>query len=291
MVEDWLANAYDGMSRREFLSRVGVAGVGLAGFAIAATPVAGKVITTATEGLSAADGTVSSGGFAVPIYAVRPAAPGKYPAVLVIPEVFGMHEHIKDVTRRFAREGFLAVTFEPYAREGGVQHLPDLDAVRKVVDPVPDARVMADLDAIVDWVKKHPSAMADRVGMTGFCRGGMYTLLYAARSSELKAAVPWYGQLRPALTPGVRTVGPLDVAARISAPVLGLYGAEDLGIPVADVKTLEAAMKAAGRTAEFVIYPGAPHAFFADYRPSYRAEAAKDAWGRCIAWFNKYLKG
>jgi carboxymethylenebutenolidase len=291
MVEDWLANAYDGMSRREFLSRVGVAGVGLAGFAIAATPVAGKVITTATEGLSAADGTVSSGGFAVPIYAVRPAAPGKYPAVLVIPEVFGMHEHIKDVTRRFAREGFLAVTFEPYAREGGVQHLPDLDAVRKVVDPVPDARVMADLDAIVDWVKKHPSAMADRVGMTGFCRGGMYTLLYAAHSSELKAAVPWYGQLRPALTPGVRTVGPLDVAARISAPVLGLYGAEDLGIPVADVKTLEAAMKAAGRTAEFVIYPGAPHAFFADYRPSYRAEAAKDAWGRCIAWFNKYLEG
>jgi carboxymethylenebutenolidase len=291
MVEDWLANAYDGMSRREFLSRVGVAGVGLAGFAIAATPVAGKVITTATEGLSAADGTVSSGGFAVPIYAVRPAAPGKYPAVLVIPEVFGMHEHIKDVTRRFAREGFLAVTFEPYAREGGVQHLPDLDAVRKVVDPVPDARVMADLDAIVDWVKKHPSAMADRVGMTGFCRGGMYTLLYAAHSSELKAAVPWYGQLRPALTPGVRTVGPLDVAARISAPVLGLYGAEDLGIPVADVKTLEAAMKAAGRTAEFVIYPGAPHAFFADYRPSYRAEAAKDAWGRCIAWFNKCLKG
>jgi carboxymethylenebutenolidase len=291
MVEDWLANAYDGMSRREFLSRVGVAGVGLAGFAIAATPVAGKVITTATEGLSAADGTVSSGGFAVPIYAVRPAAPGKYPAVLVIPEVFGMHEHIKDVTRRFAREGFLAVTFEPYAREGGVQHLPDLDAVRKVVDPVPDARVMADLDAIVDWVRKHPSAMADRVGMTGFCRGGMYTLLYAAHSSELKAAVPWYGQLRPALTPGVRTVGPLDVAARISAPVLGLYGAEDLGIPVADVKTLEAAMKAAGRTAEFVIYPGAPHAFFADYRPSYRAEAAKDAWGRCIAWFNKYLEG
>jgi carboxymethylenebutenolidase len=291
MVEDWLANAYDGMSRREFLAKVGVAGVGLAGFAIAATPVAGKVITTATEGLSAADGTVSSGGFAVPIYAVRPAAPGKYPAVLVIPEVFGMHEHIKDVTRRFAREGFLAVTFEPYAREGGVQHLPDLDAVRKVVEPVPDARVMDDLDAIVDWVRKQPSAMADRVGMTGFCRGGMYTLLYAAHSQELKAAVPWYGQLRPALTPGVRTVGPLDVAARINAPVLGLYGAEDLGIPVADVKTLEAAMKAAGRTAEFVIYPGAPHAFFADYRPSYRAEAAKDAWGRCIAWFGKYLKG
>ena len=291
MVEDWLANAYNGMSRREFLAKMGVAGVGLAGFAVAATPVAGKVISTAAEGLAVSDGAVLSGGFAVPIYAVRPSAPGTYPVVIVIPEVFGMHEHIRDVTRRFAREGFLAVTFEPYARERGVQHLPDLDAVRKVVDPVPDARVMADLDAIVAWAKKQPSARPDRIGMTGFCRGGMYTLLYAARNRELKAAVPWYGQLRPALTPGVRNAGPLDVAAQINAPVLGLYGAEDLGIPVADVKTLETALKAAGRTAEFVIYPGAPHAFFADYRPSYRADAAKDAWGRCIAWFNKYLKG
>jgi carboxymethylenebutenolidase len=291
MVEDWLANAYDGLSRREFLAKVGVAGVGLAGFALAATPVAGKVVATSAEGLSAADGTVLSGGFAVPVYEVRPAAPGFYPVVIVIPEVFGMHEHIRDVTRRFAREGFLAVTFEPYAREGGVLRLPDLDAVRKVVDPVPDARVMADLDAIVAWAKKHSSAKPGRIGMTGFCRGGMYTLLYAARSAELMAAVPWYGQLRPALTPGVRTEGPLDVASRISAPVLGLYGAEDLGIPVADVRELESKMKAAGRTAEFVIYPGAPHAFFADYRPSYRAEAAKDAWGRCIAWFGKHLKG
>ena len=291
MVEDWLANAYGGLSRREFLAKVGVAGVGLAGFAIAATPVAGKVINTAAEGLAVSDGTVLSDGFQVAIYEARPAAPGKYPVVVIIPEVFGMHEHIRDVTRRFAREGFLAVTFEPYAREGGVLTLPDLDAVRKVVDPVPDARVMADLDAIVAWAKKQPSALADRIGMTGFCRGGMYTLLYAARNRELKAAVPWYGQLRPALTPGVRTVGPLDVAAQINASVLGLYGAEDLGIPVSDVKTLEAALKAAGKTAEFVIYPGAPHAFFADYRPSYRPEAARDAWARCIAWFNMYLKG
>jgi carboxymethylenebutenolidase len=291
MIEDWLANAYNGLSRREFLARVGIAGVGLAGFALSATPVAGKIIATPAEGLAAADGTVLSGGFAVPVYEVRPAAPGTYPVVLVVPEIFGMHEHIRDVTRRFAREGFLAVTFEPYAREGGVLHLPDIDAVRRVADPVPDARVMADLDAIAAWVKRHPSARPGRIGMTGFCRGGMYTLLYAARSPELKAAVPWYGQLRPALTPGVRTEGPLDVAARIGAPVLGLYGAEDLGIPVADVRELESKMKAAGRTSEFVIYPGAPHAFFADYRPSYRAEAAKDAWGRCIAWFNRYLKG
>jgi carboxymethylenebutenolidase len=289
MVEDWLANAYEGMSRRQFLARMSAAGVTLAGFAVAANPVAGEVITTPADGLAVADGKVPSGGFQVPIYEARPAGTGKYPVVLVIPEVFGMHEHIKDVTRRFAKEGFLSITFEPYAREGGVLHLPDIAAVRKVVDPVPDARVMGDLDALAAYVKKHPAARADRIGVTGFCRGGMYTLLFAAHSREAKAAVPWYGQLKPAKTPGVRTAGPIDLVAQITAPVLGLYGGEDLGIPVADVKEMEAALKAAGKTAEFVIYPGAPHAFYADYRPSYRAEAASDAWGRCLAWFNKYL--
>lgn len=287
MIEDWLANTYGGLSRREFLASLGVAGVGLAGFHIAATPVAAKVISTSSSGLAITDRTVSSRDFPVPIYEARPQTSGKYPVVLVIPEIFGMHEHIRDVTRRFATKGFLGITFEPYAREGGVLHLPDIAAVRKVADSVPDERVMADLDAIAAYAKKHPAAQVNRIGVTGFCRGGMYTLLFAAHSPEVKAAVAWYGQIRPAVTPGVRTVGPLDVAARIKAPVLGLYGAEDLGIPVADVKAMEAALKTAGKTAEFVIYPGAPHAFFADYRPSYRAEAAGDAWNRCIAWFMK----
>jgi carboxymethylenebutenolidase len=233
---------------------------------------------------------VASGGFQVPIYEARPAAPGRYPVALVIPEIFGMHEHIKDVTRRFAKEGFLGITFESYAREGGVLKLPDIESVLKVVNPVPDSRVMGDLDAIVAYAKQHPAARGDRMGVTGFCRGGLYTLLFAAHSREMKAAVPWYGPLKPAKTAGVRTVGPLDVAGQINAPVLGLYGEADLGIPVADVKEMEAALKGAGKTAEFVIYPGAPHAFFADYRPSYRAEAAKDAWNRCLAWFNRYLK-
>ena len=129
-----------------------------------------------------------------------------------------------------------------------------------------------------------------RIGVTGFCRGGMYTLLFAAQNRDVKAAVAWYGPIKPARTPGVRTAGPLALASRITCPVLGLYGEADLGIPVADVREMEAALKAAGRTAEFVIYPGAPHAFYADYRPSYRAEAAKDAWGRCVGWFNSYLK-
>ncbi len=211
--------------------------------------------------------------------------------MLVLPEIFGMHAHIKDVTRRFAREGFLSLTFEPYAREGGVLHLPDIESVRKVVDPIPDARVMEDLDALVAYARRHPAGQGDRIGVTGFCRGGMYTLLFAAHSRELKAAVAWYGQIRPAKTPGVRSAGPLDLATQIKTPVLGLFGEADLGIPAADVKEMEAALKTSGQTAEFVLYPGAPHAFYADYRPSYRSETAADAWRRCLSWFNKYLKG
>jgi carboxymethylenebutenolidase len=291
MVKDWIGNAYEGMSRRQFLAGMSAFGIGLSGYAIAAHPVAGEIIHTPASSLVAVDGKVLSEGFQVPIYEARPEAAGKFPIVLVIPEIFGMHEHIKDVTRRFAREGFLSFTFEPYAREGGVAHLLDIDAVRKVVDPVPDRRVMKDLDALMTFAKQHPAGRAERIGVTGFCRGGMYALLFAAHSREIKAAVAWYGQIRPAITPGVRTEGPLDVVDRIGAPVLGLYGGADLGIPVKDVKDMETALKAAGKEAEFVIYPGAPHAFFADYRPSYRQDAAQDAWKRCVAWFNKYLKG
>jgi carboxymethylenebutenolidase len=290
MVEDWIANAYEGMSRRQFLAGAGAAGISLMGFAAAARAVAGEIIETSSKDLATTEGRVPSEGLQVPYYEACPDTPGTYPIVLVIPEIFGMHEHIKDVTRRFAQAGFLSLTFEPYAREGGVLNLPDIDSVRKKVDPVPDARVMKDLDAILAYAKKHPSGKADRIGVTGFCRGGLYTLLFAAHNPEVRAAVAWYGQIRPAMTPGVRTEGPLDVVGRIKAPVLGLYGEADLGIPVKDVKEMEAALRAADKTAEFVVYPGAPHAFFADYRPSYRAEAAKDAWGRCLSWFDKYLR-
>ncbi len=290
MVEDWLSNAYEGMSRRQFLAGISAAGVGLSGFAAASSSVAGEVITTSAIGINVADSKVLSGDFQVPIYEAYPSNTGKYPVLLVIPEIFGMHEHIKDVTRRFAKEGFLSITFEPYAREGGVLHLPDIPSVRKVADSVPDARVMGDLDSIVAYARQHPSGRADRLGATGFCRGGMYTLLYAAHNREVKAAVAWYGQLRPDKKPGIRTVGPLDVAPKINAPVLGLYGEADLGIPASDVKEMETVLKTAGKTAEFVLYPGAPHAFFADYRPSYRPDAARDAWARCVAWMNKYLR-
>jgi len=288
---DWLANAYAGMSRRQFLSTVGATGAGLAGFAVASKAVAGEIIRTPTDGLTVTETTIPSGGFPLPIYEARPAAPGRYPVVLIIPEIFGMHEHIKDVARRFGKAGFLGITFEPYAREGGVLHLPDQPAVLKVANSVPDAQAMADLDALALYATGHPAANGEALGVTGFCRGGLYTLLFAAHSRAVKAAVPWYGQIKPAKTPGIRTVGPLEVAGKISAPVLGLYGAEDRGIPVADVQEMEAALKGAGTSAEFVLYPGAPHAFYADYRPSYRPEAAQDAWARCVAFLTKHLKG
>jgi len=289
--KDWIANARQDLSRRQFLAGAAVTGVSLAGFAVAATPVAGQVITTPTEGLAVTESKVQVGDFQVPIYEARPAPAGRYPVVLILPEAWGMHEHIKDMARRFAREGFLGITFEPYAREGGVLQLSDQASVMRVINAVPDARVMGDLDAIVAYAKQHPSAQGDRIGVTGFCRGGLYVLLFAAHSREVKAAVAWYGAIKPAKTPGIRTVGPLDVAAQIKCPVLGLYGEADQGIPVADVKEMEAALKAAGTTAEFIEYPSAPHAFNADYRPSYRPEAAKDGWSRCVAWFSKYLKG
>lgn len=288
---DWIANAYEGMSRRQFLAQMSAAGAAIAGFAVASRALAGEIIKTAADGLRITAAQVASGGFQVPIYEARPAAAGRYPVVVVIPEIWGMHEYIQDVVRRFAQRGFLAIAFEPYARTGGVLHIEDREALLKVVNAVPDAQVMADLDAIVAYAKRHESAQAGRVGVTGFCRGGLYTMLFAAHSADVTAAVVWYGQIKPAMTPPVRSAGPLDVAGRIKAPLLGLFGGADAGIPVADVKELEAALKGAGRTAEIVLYENAPHAFHADYRPSYRENEAKDAWARCLAWFEKHLRG
>lgn len=290
MIEDWLENAYEGMSRRRFMAQMAVAGTVISGFAAAATPVAGEIIRTSSDGLKTYEGLLPAGDFSIPCYEASPSATGRYPAVIVLPEIFGMHEYIKDVVRRFAVQGFYAVTFEPYARQGGVQHLSDIAAVRKVVDEVPDQMVLQDIDSVFSHIKGKPS-VCPGIGITGFCRGGMYALLYAARNKEINSVVSWYGQLKPVIKHGIRTEGPFDVASKIRVPILGLYGAEDLGIPAADAEAMETALRKAGANAEFVVYPKAPHAFHADYRPSYRPEAAKDAWGRCVRHFRKTLTG
>jgi carboxymethylenebutenolidase len=292
MVEKWISNEALKMSRRQFMARMGAVGIGIAGFSLVSNKVEGQPTPTSTEGLTVGDGKVLSGNFEVPIYEAHPVAARRYPVVLVLPGWNGMEEYFKDFTRRLAKEGFLGITLEPYAREGGVLNLSDPQAIGKIVNPVPDARVMGDLEAILAYIKQHRFAQAERIGITGFSRGGLYTFLFAAQSREIKAAVVWYGQVRPPKTPGVRIAGPIEVAPQINAPILGLYGEKDASIPVADVKEIETILKASGKTAEFLLYSDAPHGFVRpDRPPTYRAEAAKDAWLRCLTWFNKYLKG
>jgi carboxymethylenebutenolidase len=203
---------------------------------------------------------------------------------LVVPEIFGVHEHIQDVVRRLAKLGYLAIAVEPFARYGGTVQLKGFDEIRKVVGKVPDAEVMSDLDAAVTWAAAHGGS--DRVAITGFCWGGRIVWLYAAHRPTLKAGVAWYGRLE-APPVDLRPKNPLDLVANIDPPVLGLYGGDDKGIPNDSVERMRSALKAAGKRSEIVLYPGTPHAFHADYRPSYREGPAKDGWKRMLAWFKQ----
>jgi carboxymethylenebutenolidase len=216
-----------------------------------------------------------------------PAKGGPFAVVLVVQEIFGVHEHIKDVCRRFAKEGYCAIAPELYARQGDVSKLTDYREIfAQVVSKVPDAQVMSDLDAAVAWAARSGIGDAARVGVTGFCWGGRITWLYAAHSPKLKAGVAWYGRLAGEPTQ-LQPKYPLDLAAELQAPVLGLYGGQDQGIPLADVEKMRAALAAAKEPSEIVVFPDAPHGFHADYRPSYRAAEAKDGWERCLAWFRR----
>ena len=257
------------------------------GFALAVQPVAAQTqITTDSAGLEAGEIKIKVADGEIPAYRAMPATGGPFPVVLVIQEIFGVHEHIKDVCRRLAKEGYMAIAPELYARQGDVSKL-SIDEIRPIVAKVPDAQVMSDLDAAVAYAKETGRGDINRLGITGFCWGGRITWLYAAHNPDLKAGVAWYGRLvgqASAETPRQ----PVDVAAELKAPVLGLYGSADQGIPVETVEQMRAACMAAGKTCDIVIYPGAPHAFHADYRPSYRAEPARDGWARMLAWFRKY---
>ena len=255
-----------------------------AGFALAVLPVTAQTITTPADGLVAGEVKVPAQGGAMPAYRAMPAAGGSFPVILVVQEIFGVHEHIKDVCRRFAKLGYFAIAPELYARQGDPSKISDIPTlVKDIVSKVPDVQVMGDLDACVAYAKASGKADAARLGITGFCWGGRTTLMYAGHNPGLKAAVAWYGPTNRSYSPGDKTA--LDIAANVKAAVLGLYGGADTGIPTDTVDKMRDALRAAGVKAEFVIYPDTPHAFHADYRPSYRKEAAEDGWKRATAWF------
>ncbi|MEW6097988.1 MAG: dienelactone hydrolase family protein [Pseudomonadota bacterium] len=259
------------------------------GFAAAVLPVAAQAIKTDAQGLEAGEVTIPVGDFKMPAYRAKPAGEGTYPVILVVSEIFGVHEYIADITRRFAKLGYLAIAPELFVRQGDPQSYGEIAKLQaEVISKVPDAQVMGDLDATVAWARSN-GADASRVGITGFCWGGRITWLYAAHG-PVKAGVAWYGRLvgnQTELTPR----HPVDVAGRLKAPVLGLYGGQDSGIPLDTVDKMKAALaqgSEAARRSQFHIYPDAPHAFHADYRPSYRKEAAEDGWKRCLAWFKQH---
>src|SRR3954466_3853392 len=247
-----------------------------AGFAAAVMPVSAATITTDTEGLDAGETKVKVRDGEIPAYYARPKGAGPFPTVLVVQEIFGVHEHIKDVCRRFAKQGYLAVAPALYAREGDVSKMSDISEImQKVVSKVPDAQVMQDLDAAAAWAKAEGKGDTGRLGITGFCWGGRIVWLYAEHNPDLKAGVAWYGRL-VGDTDDLHPNNPVDPASQLKAPVLGLYGAADTGIPVESVEKMKKALKDAMKPCEIVLYPDTPHGFNADYRPTYRKEQAED---------------
>jgi carboxymethylenebutenolidase len=276
--------AKTGFSRRGFVATTLVSG-----FALAVQPVTAQtVITTDTNGITAGEVKIKTAdGTTIPAYRAMPAKGGPFPTVLVIQEIFGVHEHIQDLCRRFAKAGYLAVAPALYTRQGDVSNIADVQEIlSKVVSKVPDKQVMSDLDATVAWAGSNQGD-TKRLAVTGFCWGGRQTWLYAEHNPNVKAAAAWYGPLGGA-TNELKPSNPPDGIKDLQVPVLGLYGGADQGIPVADVEKMRDALKAAKKPSEIVIYPDTPHGFNADYRPSYRAEAAKDGWNRMLAWFKKY---
>ncbi|MGM9484113.1 dienelactone hydrolase family protein [Roseateles sp. NT4] len=277
---DSLAPSRD-FNRRSFVQTT----VG-SGFAAAVLPVTAQTIATDTAGLEAGPVTIPVGDFKMPAYRAAPAGKKNLPVVLVASEIFGVHEHIADVCRRFAKLGYLAIAPELFVRHGDAGAYTDIPKlVSEVVSKASGAQVNGDLDAAVAWAAAN-GGDTSKLAITGFCWGGGTTWRYAAHNPKLTAAAAWYGPVARSYHPGDKTI--IELAGSIKAPVLGLYGAADGGIPVETLTQLEAALKAAGNTrCEFVVYPDTPHAFYADYRPSYRKAAADDAWARCLAWFRK----
>ena len=272
------------LSRRNFFMTASAAAA--AGYTLAAGPVRADAIKTPTDGLKAGDAKVKVADGEMPVYYAQPANATNPPVILVAMEIFGLHEYIKDVTRRVAKLGALAVAPDYYFRKGDLTKVTEMPQLMPLVNSKPDAELFSDLDATVAWAKQQ-GGDTGRLGIMGFCRGGRTVWEYAAHNPNLKAGVAFYGSLVDPANPGWPK-SPTQLAPEMKAPVLGLYGAEDTGITAPQIDAMKAALAAAGKTAEFKIYPGAPHGFHADYRASYRKEAAEDGWNQMQAWFKKY---
>ncbi|MFB2879716.1 dienelactone hydrolase family protein [Floridanema aerugineum] len=272
------------LTRREFIIVSSLA----AGFALAVRPISAQVINTDSKGLIAGEVKIPVADGEIPAYRAMPATGENFPTVLVIQEIFGVHEHIQDICRRLAKLGYLAIAPEMFARQGDVSQMSDIqEIISKVVSKVPDSQVMSDLDATVKWAAKSSKGNTKELGITGFCWGGRITWLYAAHNPNVKAGIAWYGRLvgeSTALTPKY----PIDIAANLKVPVLGLYAGKDDYIPNDTVEQMRKALKAGNSGSEIILYPDTPHGFLADYRPTYRKEQAEDAWNKMLAWFQKY---
>ena len=272
-----------GATRRTALK----AALGVGYTAAAGTVMAQTIVKTPADGLTVGEITVEVNGFKVPAYRAAPAGKTNLPVVLLIQEIFGVHEYIADTARRWAKAGYLAIAPELYARQGDPTKYGEIaKLLSEVVSKVPDGQVMADLDGMVKWAAANGGNIG-KVGVTGYCWGGRQTWLYAAHG-PVKAAVAWYGPLLVPGPPELKPTNPLDLAATLKAPVLGLYAGADQGIPLDQVDKMKAALaggNAAAKASQIVVYDGMPHGFHADYRPSYRKEAADDGWKRALDWF------
>src|SRR2546430_3716531 len=281
-----LARQVDPLSRRGFFLTASAAAA--AGYTLAAGPVRADAIQTDTTGLTVGDAKVKVSDGEMPVYYARPANATNPPVILVAMEIFGLHEYIRDVTRRLGKLGALAIAPDYYFRKGDLSKVTAQPELMPLVNGKPDAELFADLDATVAWAKSQ-GGNTDRLGIMGFCRGGRTVWEYVAQNPGLKAGVAFYGTVvDPPAQAEIWPKSPTQRAAEMKAPVLGLYGEADQGIPVAQVEAMKAALTAAGKTADFKIYPGAPHGFHADYRPSYRKEAAEAAWNEMVSWFTKH---
>ena len=261
------------------------------GFAAAVLPVmAQTMIRTDTEGLLAGEITVKSGELDMRVYRAQPEGKTHLPVVLVVSEIFGVHEHIADIARRFAKLGYLALAPELFQRQGDPRRIDSIpELISKIVSKAPDEQVMRDLDTCVAWAANHQGDTG-HLAITGFCWGGRITWLYADHNPRVKAAVAWYGKLTQEKTP-LQPRHPMDIASRLKVPVLGLYGGKDAGIPLEDVERMRDALAKGHSGSEIIVYPDAGHAFHADYRPSYREADARDGWKRCVAWMRQHGAG